>query len=122
MRSDLAHAALANDLFVQASSSQTELSNRYQVDMSINAPSCPPTPTNCPPCGGGSSGGPIGSSGGGGLPIFGGSSGGSNANTGSASGCAAAPEHGGNGGAGIELVLAGLVATSILVKRGRRRS
>jgi hypothetical protein len=127
MRSDLAHAALANDLVVQASSNQTPLSNTYQVEMSINAPSCPPTPTNCPPCGGGSggggSGGPIGSSGGGPLPIFGnsgGGGGGSNANTGSASGCAAAPEHG--GGAGIELVLAGLVATSILVKRGRRRS
>jgi hypothetical protein len=118
MRSDLAHAALANDLVVQASADQSQLSNTYQVQMSINAPSCPPTPPNCGQCGGSSSGS-IGSSSGGSPPFLFGGTGGSTSNSGG-SGCAAAPEQGGSGG--IELALAGLVAASILVKRGRRRS
>jgi hypothetical protein len=113
MRSDLAHAALANDLVVQASANQTPLSNYYQVEKSINAPSCPATPTNCPPCGPGGSPGPFGSSGG----LFGDT--GSTSGSGG-SGCAAAPEN--RRGASIELALAGLVAASILIKRARRRS
>ncbi len=118
MRSDLAHSALANDLVVKASADQTQLSNTYQVQMSINAPSCPPTPPNCGECGGSS--GSVGSSGASPPFLFGGT-GGSNSNSGG-SGCAAAPEQDGNGrGAGIELVLAGIVAASILVKRGQRR-
>jgi len=124
MRSDLAHAALANDLVVQASADQTQLSNTYQVQMSINAPSCPPTPPNCEQCGGSSSGssGAIGSSSGASPPFLFGGTGGSNSTSGG-SGCAAAPEQGGKGGGtNIELVLAGIVAASILVKRGRRRS
>jgi len=121
MRSDLAHAALANDLVVQASADQSQLSNTYQVQMSINAPSCPPTPPNCGQCGGSGSGS-IGSSSGGSPPFLFGGTGGSNSNSGS-SGCAAAPEQSGKGGSGgIELVLAGIVAVSILAKRGRRRS
>jgi Uncharacterized protein conserved in bacteria (DUF2330) len=119
MRSDLAHAALANDLVVKASADQSQLSNIYQVQMSINAPSCPPTPPNCGECGGSS--GSVGASSGGSPPFLFGGTGGSNSNSGG--GCAAAPEEGGKGGGtGIELVLAGIVAASIFVKRGRRRS
>jgi len=114
MRSDLAHSALANDLVVQASADQTQLSNFYQVEKSVNAPTCPATPTTCPPCGDGNPG-PIGTSSGGFL--FGGTGGG---NSNGGSGCAAAPED--RRGATIELALAGLVAASILFKRARRRS
>ncbi len=41
MRADLSHAALANDLVLQASTDQTQVSNIYQVTKSVNAPSCP---------------------------------------------------------------------------------
>jgi hypothetical protein len=122
MRSDLAHAALANDLVVQASADQSQLSNTYQVQKSVNAPTCPPTPPNCGQCGGdGSSSGAIGSSSGASPPFLFGGTGSSNSN-GGGSGCAAAPEQDGKGSSGgIELVLAGIVAASILVKRGRPR-
>ena len=38
MRADLAHAALASDLALQASADQSDLSNFYQVTQSVNAP------------------------------------------------------------------------------------
>ncbi len=118
MRADLAHSALANDLVVQAAKDQSPMSNIYQVQMSINAPACPPTPSVCPPCGDGA--GPIGSSSGSSPFPFGGAGG--STGTGGGSGCAAAPEgHGGKTEPGIELLLAGAVAASILVKRGRRK-
>jgi len=65
IRADLSHAALANDLVLQASADQSELSNVYQVQKSVNAPSCPAVPNPCPPCDGSSSG----SSGGGGMTV-----------------------------------------------------
>ena len=92
MRADLAHSAPANARVVQASADQTQLSNTYQVEMSINAPSCPPTPTNCPPCGGGVDPGPVGSSSGAPPPFIFGGTGGSTGNSGS--GSAAAPGRG----------------------------
>jgi hypothetical protein len=57
IRSDLSHAALANDLVLQASSDQSQLSNVYQVQKYTNAPACPSVPNPCPPCDGSSSGG-----------------------------------------------------------------
>ncbi len=124
MRGDIAHAALANDLVLQASATQTEISNIYQVTQSVNAPACPPVPNPCPPCGGtsssgissgsgsGSSGGVIGSPGGGttshdsqpGQQSF---------------GCSAVPSDG--GGAWIDLALGGLLGVSLLRARMRRR-
>lgn len=41
LRTDLAHAALANDLQLQASSDQSTLSNVYTATQSINGPNCP---------------------------------------------------------------------------------
>jgi MYXO-CTERM domain-containing protein len=61
MRGDLSQAALANDLVLQASADQTQLSNTYQATLSINA-RC-----NTCSCGGSSSGGSSG------FPGFGGS-------------------------------------------------
>jgi MYXO-CTERM domain-containing protein len=63
MRGDLSQAALANDLVLQASADQKQLSNTYQATLSINA--------NCPVCAcpGGSSGSGATS----GFPGFGGS-------------------------------------------------
>jgi MYXO-CTERM domain-containing protein len=115
MRADLAHAALANDLTLQASSDQSNVSNIYQVTQSINAPACPAIPNPCPPCSGssgGSSGGTVGSQGGG-------------TTTGPAQpgqqsfGCSAVPseEH---GGAWLELSLAGLLGLSVVRARRRR--
>jgi len=57
MRSDLAHAALATDLVLQAAADQTVISNVYQVTQSVNAPACPkPPPCNCGPDSSGASG------------------------------------------------------------------
>jgi MYXO-CTERM domain-containing protein len=63
MRGDLSQAALANDLVLQASADQKQLSNTYQAALSINA--------NCPvcACAGASSGSGATS----GFPGFGGS-------------------------------------------------
>jgi hypothetical protein len=113
MRSDLAHAALANDLFVQASADQTQMSNLYQVTKSVNAPSCQPTYCGCNP-----EPGPI-SNGTGwlfGAPT---GTGGSSNN----SGCAAAPEAREDGhNPWLDLGLVGvIVGGSIVGKRVRRR-
>jgi hypothetical protein len=113
-RSDLSRAALANDLVLQASADQSQLSNIYNVTQSINAPTCPAVPAQCPPCdlGGGSSGGSSGS-------VFGGngvSSGSSN----SSSGCSTSPED--RGGANGGIILAGLAVAGIVLGRARRRA
>jgi hypothetical protein len=52
MRADLAHAALATDLALQASTDQSVMSNLYRVTKYINAPVCPTVApmTTCPPC------------------------------------------------------------------------
>jgi hypothetical protein len=114
MRSDLSHAALANDLVLQASADQTPLSNLYQVTKSVNAPACPAVPSPCPPCG--TSGGvpfipgsPLG-------PPFGDTSTGG---SGGSSGCSTAPND--NGGSGAELALAALAAVAVFGKRRLRR-
>jgi MYXO-CTERM domain-containing protein len=62
MRSDLARAALANDLVLQASADQSTISNVYQVTKSVNAPQCPPVSQTCPCFGGGSGSGSYNSS------------------------------------------------------------
>jgi MYXO-CTERM domain-containing protein len=113
-RSDLSRAALANDLVLQATADQSQLSNIYNVTQSVNAPTCPAVPNPCPPCGsdfGGSSGGSGGS-------VFG-NSGGSGNGSGS-SGCSTSPDDrsGANGG----VILAGLVAAALLFSRARRRA
>jgi MYXO-CTERM domain-containing protein len=41
LRADLAHAALATDLVLQASADQSQLPNVLQVTRSVNEPSCP---------------------------------------------------------------------------------
>jgi len=51
MRADLAHAALVDDLSLQASVDQSELSNFRQAQDAINIPPCP-TYGTCPPDGG----------------------------------------------------------------------
>ena len=51
MRADLAHAALVDDLALQASSDQNMLSNFRQAQAAINVPPCP-TYGACPPDGG----------------------------------------------------------------------
>jgi hypothetical protein len=108
MRSDMAHAALANDLVLQASADQSNISNLYQVTQSQNAPTCPAVPNPCPPCGGSSSG--FGSSGGTTNP----------ASPGQQSfGCSAAPMDG--GGAWIDVALGGLLGLSFLRARMKRR-
>ena len=120
MRADLAHAALATDLFVQASADQSQLSNVYQVTKSINAPTCPAVPDPCPPCdnGSGSSGGSVVGASSGGL--FGQGGGGSTSN-GGGGGCATAPDAE-DASEGLGLGLAGLAAVVVVGKRLRRRS
>ncbi|HTQ47554.1 MAG TPA: DUF2330 domain-containing protein [Polyangiaceae bacterium] len=113
MRSDLSHAALATDLFVQASSDQTQMSNVYQVTKSVNAPSCQATYCGCNP-----EPGPV--AGGGGW-LFGAPTGtGGSTNN---SGCAAAPEAREEGrSTWLDLALVGVVVGgSIVGKRVRRR-
>jgi len=110
LRADLSQAALGTDLVLGARSDQTELSNRYQVTQSVNAPACPAVPNPCPPCGG-----------------YGGSSSSGGTTEPAAPGqqsfsCNTVASD--SGGAGMELVLAGLLATSFvrarLVRRGKR--
>jgi hypothetical protein len=104
MRADLSHAALANDLVLQASTDQSVLSNVYQVTHSVNAPACPSPPV-CP-CGGNSSG------------VGGGTT--SPASPGQQSfGCSALPAE--STGAGIELALAGLLGAALLRARARSK-
>jgi hypothetical protein len=114
MRSDLAHSALSNDIVVQASAEQSQLSNVYQVTKSVNAPSCQPTYCGCSP-----EPGPVGGTGVGwlfGAPT---GTGGSSNN----SGCAAAPEAREEGrSTWLDLGLVGVViGGSIVGKRVRRR-
>jgi hypothetical protein len=132
MRGDLSHAALANDLVLQASSDQTALSNVYQVTQSVNAPPCP-SPPNCP-CGN-STGGGLGQPDAGaigdsdsGLGGFGGggASGGGGATTSSAApkgqesfGCVTSA--GQPTGGGLALALGGLVGVALVGTRARRK-
>jgi hypothetical protein len=115
MRADLAHAALATDLALQASADQSELSNVYVVTQSVNAPVCPAVPDPCPPCGGsssGSDGGLAGSPGGGTTTRP--------ASPGQQSfGCSAVPAQGSSGW--LELTLGGLLGLSIVRSRVRRK-
>jgi hypothetical protein len=110
MRSDLSRAALANDLIVQASADQSILSNIYNVTQSVNAPTCPAVPSQCPPCGDGVGGSSSGS-------IFGSAGSGSGGSSGS--GCSTSPDERSGEGGGI--ILAGLVVAAIAVNRGKRR-
>ncbi len=136
MRADLSHAALANDLVVQASATQTVLSNFYQVTQSVNAPTCPPVPNPCPPCNTGSSSGGGGSTSGGGLfgsgtssgagGIFGASSGGlfgnggaPGAQVGSGGGCSTAP--GDDSSNGLLVAVGALLGSALLVGRNKRK-
>ncbi|MGD0525990.1 MAG: DUF2330 domain-containing protein, partial [Polyangiaceae bacterium] len=95
MRADLNQAALANDLTLQASTDQSDLSNTYVVTKFVNAPQCPAVPDPCPPCTGGSSSGASGSgssSSGGVVGSMGGGTKTSPASAGQQSfGCSAAP-------------------------------
>jgi hypothetical protein len=109
LRADLSQQALGTDLVLGAAASQTEMSNIYQVTQSVNAPVCPSVPDPCPPCdyGGGS-----GSSSGGGTT--------KPATPGQQSfGCSAVASDA--GGTGMELVIAGLLGTSLVRSRLRRR-
>ena len=122
MRADLAQAALANDLTLQASTDQSTLSNIYQVTKAINVPVCPPyDPSTCS-CGSQSSSGgglnqpngvPLGnpgSSGGGTHP-------GADTPSASESGCAVGP--GSAGGSDVDMAIAGLVGLAFA--RGRKK-
>jgi hypothetical protein len=113
MRSDLSHAALANDVVVGASSDQTQMSNLYQVTKSVNAPSCQPAYCGCNP-----EPGPVG---GGGGWLFGAPTGTGGSSNGS--GCAAAPAAREDGhSTWLDLGLVGvIVGGSIVGKRVRRR-
>ena len=117
MRADLAHASLANDLNLQASADQSNVSNLYQVTQSVNPPACPPVPNPCPPCSGGSSGGFADDAG-----VVGSFGGGST--TGAASpgqqsfGCSAVGSD--RGGMWLELTLAGILGLSVMRARGRK--
>jgi hypothetical protein len=117
MRADLAHAALANDLTLQASADQSNVSNFYQVTQSVNAPACPAVPNPCPPCGG--SGGGSGSSSGGVVGSQGGGATSKAASPGEQSfGCSAVPSE--HGGFWVELALAGFLGVSVV--RAKRRT
>ncbi len=117
MRGDIAHAALANDLVLQASSDQSQISNIYQVTQSVNAPTCPPVPNPCPPCGGASSGSSSGASTSSGA---GGATSTQTASPGKESfGCSAVPSDGGD--VWVDVALGGLLGASILRGRLRRR-
>jgi MYXO-CTERM domain-containing protein len=120
MRADLAHAALANDLNLQASSDQSDVSNLYNVTEFVNAPACPAVPNPCPPCGGGSGG--FGSTSGG---SYGGSSSGSGTSTSAASpgqstfGCSTSPTDASGGW--LEAALAGILGLGFVRSRARRK-
>ncbi|HEY3819158.1 MAG TPA: DUF2330 domain-containing protein [Polyangiaceae bacterium] len=114
MRADLAHAALATDLTLQASADQSDVSNFYQVTQSVNAPACPPVPDPCPPCGGASSSG-------GDAGVVGSLNGGSSTSAASPGqqsfGCSAVGSD--RGGLWLELTLAGILGLSVM--RGRKK-
>jgi MYXO-CTERM domain-containing protein len=118
MRGDLSHAALANDLVLQASADISALSNVYQVTQSVNAPVCPPVQA-CPPCPnppGNNPGSPYGGDtggmfGGGSGSIFGSSSG-STSHAGSGGGCSSTASE--PGGSGPLLAVLGLVGVALV--------
>jgi MYXO-CTERM domain-containing protein len=133
MRADLSRAALANDLVLQASADQSEVSTAYVVSRSVGTPPCPAVPNPCN-CGGGPSS--SSSSGGGFGGIFGGGNGSSGGSSDmgmssggmtmqatppghSAFGCSAAPTE--SSDAGVELAIAGLLGLSFVTSRRRRR-
>ncbi|MDP9148658.1 MAG: DUF2330 domain-containing protein [Myxococcota bacterium] len=150
MRADLSHAALANDLRLQASLDQSTLSNVYQVRASING-GCgfSPGPAGGSDAGGSSSSGAFASDAGGGSPSDASSSsgapgsGGSGNGTGgsssgnpyvpsatsdagaspsgkSSSSCAASP--GESTSSGLAIALAGFLGLAFVRARARRRS
>jgi hypothetical protein len=119
MRGDLAHAALGNDLVLQASADQSQLSNFIQVTKYVNAPTCPAVPDPCPPCPNdpGSSSG----AGSGGV-VFGGSSGGATSgNSTNGSGCSTVSTVAGGDGENFGVVVAGLAVAAMIFGRGRKR-
>ncbi|HEY6460866.1 MAG TPA: DUF2330 domain-containing protein [Polyangiaceae bacterium] len=113
MRADLAHAALTADLTLQASADQSTISNLYQVTQYVNAPTCPPAPTTCPPCGG-----DVGSSSGSNAGPGGNTTVKTTAPGQSSFGCNAVPD-GGNSG-WLEACLAGLLGLAFVRGRARR--
>jgi hypothetical protein len=127
MRADLARAALANDLALQASADQSVMSNLYLVTKSVNAPQCPAVPNPCPPCGGSTSssgsssgiGGSTSSSSGGVVGSLGGGGTKGNAAPGQQSfGCSTVASD--SGGAWLDVALAGLLGVSLVRARLRR--
>lgn len=113
MRGDLSHAALANDLVLQASQDQTPLSNIYQVGKSTNVPACPQCPS-CSSSSGGSSGIGIGSSSGSGDGGAGSTSPGQES-----FGCSTSPT--GSSEDGFALALGGLLGVSLIRARARNK-
>ena len=114
MRADIAHAALANDLTLQASTDQSNLSNFYQVNQSVNAPACPAVPNPCPACGGNNSSGSSGGSLGGGATS-------KAAAPGEQSfGCSAVPSE--HGGFWVELALVGFLGVAFVRARSKKRA
>ena len=113
MRADLAHAALATDLTLQASANQSDLSNFYQVTQSVNAPACPPVASPCPPCNGeGDDAGVVGS-------LGGGSTSGAASPGQQSFGCSAVGSD--RGGIWLELSLAGILGLSVMRARARKK-
>ena len=110
LRADLAHAALANDLALQASADQSEMSNNYQVTAYVNAPTCPAVPpmTTCPPCpnGGGYYGG------------YG--NGATGGKVGESFGCTTAPD-GETGSRALEALALGVACVAFVRSRVRRK-
>ena len=117
MRGDLARAALANDLVLQAAASQSEISNIYQVTNQVNVPACQPcAPCQCPAPG--DDGDDSGLGGGASSGSSGGGNGAGAGAVGFGSGCSTV---GDDGNANTDLlVLAGL-GLAVVVHRGRRR-
>ncbi len=94
IRSDLARASLAEDLVLQASADQSDLTNTRYAKQSVNAPPCQTYPS-CPNADGGTNG----------VSAYGG-------------GCAVSPE--GSGG-GVVFALGGLLAVAIHTLARRRK-
>jgi hypothetical protein len=123
LRADLSHAALANDLVLQASTDQSALSNQYAITKSVNAPVCPNPPV-CPcgsPLNGGSNNGtPITS---GGVTGGGGSGAPTTPTTTTTkvggSGCSTTTSE--PGGSGVDFLLVGIAGAMVWGSRKRRR-
>jgi hypothetical protein len=138
MRADLSHRALATDLVLQASANDSILSNLYQVTKSVNAPTCPVT--TCPPCDNGSTTGSItgstsGFTTGSTSGVTSGATSGvtSGATSGGTSGYSSSGSSGSSNSGGcatqdikansgvMDLVLLGLVGTTLVGMRSRRK-